>query len=452
MASRVQRKKYIASESPSKSPIKLIPAFSQTHTHFQISSTPAFTPPTPHHSHRRLKLVLGRLKLQWVTGLLAGSSLAMSIGSYWVEDWKSPSVTVVLCVCSLVQVWLILSYWVIEGKTTLLTSRAVGTVNSGNSSSRRIWCGLECLLHLIIPMPVDFLVSGIRANFVAYLILLSRNYHFFRLLYWISPYSSLHAHIYSSFLNVGCLTYKHYLRRWSAVCAGFAILSLWLLLIATLGQEAANTGLKALFRLGESQPSPSNPKEQVAAVVSACIGVYLLFLVLSAVRKATTLTEKEALLSAQLCAQQTSLELRTKAAELLQAWWRLLHMRHRHRLSLSTVFTWYRTLFTFLRLKPHTNARIGYCFFSHFAAMEREVKARIKRVQVLARINARLEAILRKETVIVEKANYLAGRRTHISLPSRLSTIKEAVNESSPSVNSPDINCYFPLPLHLIGS
>jgi len=453
MASKVLRKKYERALVPTHSPNKLVSAFSQAHTcsHFRVSScpSPTYFPPAPQNL-RSLKIAQCRINMQWSTGVLAGISLALSVGGYWAVGCKLPSVTAVLCVCSLVQVWLVLFYWAQEGKTALLTSKAVGAVSK--EKSKRILCGLECLLHLLIPLPRDFLVAGVQVNYVAYLLVLSRNYHFLRVLYWISPFSSLRAHLYSSFLNVGCLAYRHYLRSWSAVGTGIALLSLWLLLAATLGQEAANTGLKALARLGEGQSLAFKPAEQVAVVVSACIGVYLLALVLSAVRKAMTLTEKEAQLTAQLCAQQTSLELRTKAAELLQAWWQLLHMRHRHHINLCTVFTWYRNLLTFLRAAPHPNTRNGYCVCSHFAAIEKTIKNKIKRMRVPSRINTRLDAILRKEKSLLKRTKYLADQRKRIYMPRRLNTIREAANESTPSVKSPDTNCYFPLPLHLIGS
>lgn len=444
MDAKVLRKKYAGSQGLSPSPLKLIPAFSHTHisSHFQLSSLSSFSPPA-RHNKKGLQFALFRLELQWITGFLAGISLATSIGSYWTLDLETPSVTAVLCMCSLVQMLLILSYWALEGKAALLTSRAVGAVGRKRTSRRRILCGLECLLHLLIPIPRDFLVAGIQANYIAYLILLSRNYHFLRFLFWISPFSSLRAYMFGSFLKIDCLVSQHYLRKWSAVCAGIAILSLWLLLIATLGQEAANTGLKALVRLGEGHSSPSNPSEQGAILVCACIGLYPLALVITAVRQATALTGKEAQLSAQLYPPQTRPELRIRAAQLLQAWWRLVRMRHRHCFDLWTVFTWYRTLLEFLRLKPHPSARIGYSFYSHFAAVERELEAKIKRVRVQTRISARLDIILQSETAILEKTNYLAGRRKHITLPSRLSTIKEAEREYSPSVQSPSTNCYF---------
>ena len=191
MASQMPRKKYVRSQPVRQPPV--VSAFSQTHTcsRFRLSSnhtaSPTYSPPGLCTS-KALKFALCRLKLQWISGLLAGTSLILSVFSRWTAGRESPTTAATMGVCSLVQVWLVLSYWAQERKSVLWIGRAT---SREPPKSRRMMCALECLFHLLIPFPKACLVLGFRVNTIAYVLLLSRNYHTFRLLYWISPFSSL---------------------------------------------------------------------------------------------------------------------------------------------------------------------------------------------------------------------------------------------------------------------
>jgi hypothetical protein len=300
------------------------------------------------------------------------------------------------------------------------------------------------LLHLLIPLPEELIPFDFKVNTISYVSLIFRNYHSFRWLYWISPLSSLRTNVFCSFINVGNLPWKDYLQRWSGVIAGLTILNMWLLLYVLLEQETASTGLKALARLGEGQSSTSKPYNQLALMILACMGFIFSGFVTAVGIKAMRLTRGEAQLSVQLCKMQDYQPFETRAAELLQAWWRLTQMRLRHRLNIDVVFTWYRTLLA--RRPLYSNAQAGYCLHAHLAVIQKEMRAKIKSMQALSIFKFRIDAITRREVSFLVRANYLAGLRSPSSLPRRLSTIRESDSEWSSTVtHSPRIrSCFLP--------
>lgn len=450
MSSRAISRKspYIKSRPDPSFHTKPDSAFSQIRTcsRLQLTSHPSspINPAFQPIRSRPSKLSMYRLKLQIASGCLAGISLAMSLGSCWLAGQESLASAIVYGVSSSLQVWLVIFYWRQEEKWVVLTSRALGTEISSRAKSRRVLCGLECLLHLLIPLSEDLVSLDFKVNTIAYTSLIFRNCHSFRWLYWISPLSSLRTNVFCSILNVGNLQWKAYLQRWSGVIAGLAILITWLLLDVLFDQETVNTGLTTLSRLGEGHSSTSKPYSRLALMILACMGLIFSGFVTKVGIKSMRLTHREAQLTIQLCKMQECESFEVRAAELLQAWWRLTQMRVKHRLNIDVVFTWYRTLLA--RRPLYRNARAGYCLYSHVEGIQKEMRAKIKRMQALSIFKFRIEAITRSEVSFLVKANYLAGLRSPILLSRRLSTIRESDSEWSSTVaHSPRIHsCFLP--------
>jgi len=433
MASPVIRQKYVRPKAGHHPP-----AFTQAGTCSRIHLTthPSASPtvPTVLRPSRKLKLALCRLKLQWITGLLAGISLALTVASRWQVGRESPATTTTMGVGSVVQVWLVLCYRTQERKSALLTSRAMGTVGWEKPKSRRLLCVLECFLHLLIPLPRDYLLIGVRVNTIAYVLLLIRNYHVLRLLYWISPFSSLRANVFNSlcdFKIVHGVMYRHFVLKWGHVGAVLAVLALCGLLEAVKGLETVEKALKAMARLGEGGGC-LDPVEVVIVLGSVAVGVVLTTVILTNLKQTAALTVSQSQLCTALSAKEAAYPHKVAAAFLLQAWWRISLMRRRHRFDVFTVFAWYRTLLAFAARPAVPQSKNAYSLVTHLAAIETQLRVKILKIRKGVRLSRRLDTVIIKEAQIMRKANILAGQKEpRLLCQGRLPTIREVVSDLS---------------------
>ena len=386
---------------------------------------------TGRKTYRDYKLAWCRTQLQWTAGLNAALSLALSIVSLCTAGSETETVVTGIAVCSVIQVWLVLFYWVKAGKFALLLGRA--TQAFGTIKHRWLLCTGECVYHLVIPLPASALL-GSGFNTLANVLLLCRNYHSLRLLYWVSPLSTLRLYIYVSVVGVqfrlGNLC-KYCSRHWSGLSTWLALLLWWMLLSTVVGQDTAWAGVEAMARAGSGYIAPTEVWDRLALVLSACLGLVLFGLVLTALRRAVCLTPREESFSSALYRTPAVQKARLRAVGLIQAWWRLVLMRRFHRIRIDTVFKWYRTLYAGKLLH---RKNVDYSIVCHLANIEKGIKTRINRLAVDLRMPTRLSMIMTREAHMFQRANQLIRSRSIAALRGHLPPIKEVLSEQSSSL------------------
>lgn len=411
------------------------PAFKGPH----ISSSPVevsthttrITDPLPlgRKTYRNYKLARCRTQLQWATGLNSALSVALSLVSLCTAGSETETVVTGIAVCSVVQVWLVLFYWAKAGKFAVLLGRATQAL--GTIRHRWLLCTAECVYHLVIPLPANALQNGGVFNTLANVLLICRNYHSMRLLYWVSPLSTLRLYIYTSTAGVqfrlGNLC-KYCAKHWSGLGSLIVLLVWWLLLRTVAGWETAWTGVEAMTRLGSGSAASPEVLNKLAVVTSICLGLVLFSFVLTSLSRAVILTPREVSFSSALYRAPAVQKARLRAAVLIQAWWKLRLMRRFHHIRVDTVLKWYEALFA-RKLIQRKSA--DYSISCHLAHIEKGIKTHINRLMADLRLSRHLHMLMTREAHMFEQANQLIRCRSLAALRGHLPPIKEVLSEQS---------------------
>jgi len=337
--------------------------------------------------HRNFKLALCRAQLQWLSCLNGGLSLALLLVTFWVEAAQSLAVLTVVAVLSLIQIWLVITYWSRKLQFEKMIKQAVEGRKSDFKPIKRciLICVIECAFHLMSPFSSGLRLGGLQLSSLANILIWCRNYHIFRMLFWTSELSSLRAHMLAASNNVkvdGSLIFKHIAWKRSGLVAALIICEAGLLLAVCLDEEGTYSGLTTLLLLGDTPLYNPVWYEQLVLLLIVGLGFSLAGMIFVFMKRMTTFTTKEEQLSTVLAMSTRAHQVRDKAAALLQAWWRLRLMRRRHRLNLDTVFTWYRTLLASTCLGTYSSSLRQYSLSSHLASIQRKMHRRIRATTV----------------------------------------------------------------------
>jgi len=383
-------------------------------------------------SRRSFKLILCRMRLQWLSCLNTGLSLTLLFVTHWGEA-ETLAVLVVVGALSLIQTWLVMMYWSRQHQFEKMISRAIeGKSDFKPIKGHILICVIECAFHLIIPFSSGLRLGGLQLSSLANILIWCRNYHIFRMLFWTSEFSSLRAHMLAASNNVkvdGSLIFKHIAWNKSGLVASLIICEAGLLLAVCLDEEGTYSGLTTLLLLGNTPLYNPVWYEQLVLLLIVGLGFSLAGMIFVFMKRMTTFTTKEEQLSAVLARSTRAHRVRDKAAALLQAWWRLRLMRRRHRLNLDTVFTWYRTLLASTCLGTYSSSLRQYSLSSHFASIQQKMHRRIRATTVHFAID--LDRLSRQALTL--KAHAVAGMRKLATLPQRLSTIMEDLSDQAQS-------------------
>ena len=438
------RKRYVRTKvNPHSENLPVFSSQTQTRSRLEITSYPSGTNPgsSPNLKYaRRTKMHLCRAKLQAISLLLVITSVGLSVGNRCVQGFESPAVVTGMTVVSLLQVWLLISYWRQTRKYALMISKATATTLTNDAKLHRLGCLLECVYHLIVPFPREFIVAGMSVNSMINVMIVVRNYHIFRWMYWMSAFSSLRGILYAYFLGMKSrVVYHYYLWKWGVAAVGVTLFSLYLYLETFTAEDVAEVQFKAVVRLGEGQNFRFTAGQQISALLWTGLGIYLLAVLTTAFKQELALTDSQTMFAAHLLGRMLPVRPKIKAVVLIQAWWRLIRMRRRRRLNLSALLTWYHTLLTLSSRKSVTsNTHDGYSLISHVAAFEEKLKKNVKRIQPPTSLLRRLDSVLRQEGLLLRRILYISGQPQSLVLPRRLSTVYEVLSEqSSPILKSP---------------
>jgi hypothetical protein len=196
-------------------------------------------------------------------------------------------------------------------------------------------------------------------------------------------------------------------------------------------------GLKAMFRLGNGEVVSLDPVHKLAMVISAGVGLVLTAVTLTTLKQTLSLSPGQFQLCGELSANKSADPRRIQAAFLLQAWWRLILMRHRGFIDIHTVFSMHRARLNFASCKAGAQLNHTYTLEAHLAAVEAGLRMKMRKIKAWMRLSRRLDNVIIREAQILGKTNILAGLRPPIRLGMRLPTIKEVMSDLSSGVKSP---------------
>jgi hypothetical protein len=230
------------------------------------------------------------------------------------------------------------------------------------------FCVLECSFHLIlappfvrvqgeIEMPNTHLLISLD-DFIFPLVLL-RNYHSLRFLFWCSRFSEPRTYLYSVLVDnqfTNAFVLKCYLEAYSLKL----VIVLYCLLITITGftlfvLEKGTSDHTDIFTkiwiaaytvvtIGYGDVIPANYFGKILIIASCFIGCFLSALILSLSVEHMSLSQAESSMYSALAVKRFKSKWKVEALTLLQAWWRFILMRMRRRLQGNNIVHFYTQL------------------------------------------------------------------------------------------------------------
>ena len=343
------------------------PGFAQKSSFVTSSVTPTITWPTSRKSHR---LVRFKRDLRRISGSNAVLSLfATVLGLGVIADSESQDSTVWdqnvllmagVCLASLLQVSLIISYWTVrlryrEQVRTMLHTDEMPVARLSKSRASMCYCAFECAFHLLVLFPkfglsasVDFfgMKSEIATYDLIFLTILLRNYHSVEYCYWLAEFSGVRTRFYSELMCLparATFVAKCCLRRFGVKTALISYTGIVTVFSSSLYVFAYRTEDEFLESLQDSlftvvmSVARTNPQAQiqmtlfgnVIVLASAFFGCFWLGTVVSVLRYDWKLTQNQAELCAEMMEMSDRARHRGEAAALIQRWWRYVRMRNK---------------------------------------------------------------------------------------------------------------------------
>lgn len=315
-----------------------------------------------------------RSLLRTLAGANAVISWVVSILGYQVVKDSSPhdGYKIAICVLSLLQICLVI--WYCSTSISFLERLRLDLRLSPSpvpplchSPALLGLCLLECAFHLVVP-PVQELFAwhlymlGTEATLtlddLCYVLLLLRNYHSVRLLFWCSPLSTKRAYLFTKAVDVpftSQFVVRAYLATYSlrlifGVYLAIAILSgitVYVFEKAVAHSEfysiANGVWLVAYTQTteGYGEITPKTYFGCIAVLFSCFIGVFLLSLVVVQSSRIMSMSMAEASLYSQVVYSNRKRTFTKNAVVFIQKWWRLMHMRLHHSLDATVIVDFY---------------------------------------------------------------------------------------------------------------
>ena len=283
-----------------------------------------------------------------------------------------------LVIISLVQVWLVASYWNAWSKYTEcirrgLISPSVYTERPLYPFSTLLICFLECCLHLISPLPAVSSTyhyrlygksSSLSLDSILYVFILLRNYHTLRLIFCLSRYSNFRTQFHIDIANIQ--KYNSFLLRCylSTYTLKFVLAILMVLILLSgvvkYSLESHNWESEEMnewddfwiiaysqLTIGYGDKTPKMALIQLLIILSSALGTLILGLFNAISGRTLVLNLTECNLYSELLYTRRKRHYSKEAVVMLQRWWRLILMRLRKTLEKDTILSFYSYKLTY---------------------------------------------------------------------------------------------------------
>lgn len=309
-----------------------------------------------------------RTRLIYISAINAVLSLVVIVMGYYAiseehdggEMMIGDGLKVVVGVLSVIQLVPIVIYWgynqyYMERLRFGLHLSPISLPPLHKSPSALTGCLLECLFHLII-LPPFYSVSWevhnpdsstvMSLSDLLYILVLLRNYHSLRFLFWMSDYSTKQAYHFASVANIDIdfkYTLKAYLQRYSlkiVLAAYGAIVVVSGLSVFVFERESSEGDFDDVrnslwfiaytqVTIGYGDISPTSYLGMLATVVSCFVGNFILAILVAVSSSRMSLNLTECTMYSELVYSKEKRKYAKPAAVLIQAWWRFMLMRKR---------------------------------------------------------------------------------------------------------------------------
>ena len=345
--------------------------------------------------------------LQKVTGLNAVLSVLVSSIGYLdirkadeveeVSDYERTSIRAGLWLLSLIQVALIVIYARIERKHAALMPYSPSSV---------VLSSLECAFHLLLPVPKLLLQGNVRQQATysllslddfLYVLLLMRNYHWLRYLFWASRFSERRTMVFAEWMGVEMnrgFVLKCYFRSFSLKLALVLFGSVTVIggLVLFSMEKGAHRGhldsvsdtiwvaTIAKLTIGYGDLNPTTIIGQLVTILICFLGISLNSLVLSLSLRHMGLSQAQSRMYSSLTMACYKHKKQQEAVTLLQAWWRFMVMRHRGKRKAVTIIHFYTLLRLYRRVLATAERKRDRRFETQISAFEASVRLGLRRV------------------------------------------------------------------------
>lgn len=235
--------------------------------------------------------------------------------------------------------------------------------------THQLWiCTAECVFHLLLIPPyakveAQFYLSNkywhVSLSDLLYPLVLVRNYHSLRFLFWYSRFSKPRTYLYTTLVSSNCT--NAYVTR--CILKAFALrvvlfLCAILLIIAGFAVFVLEKGVPdnqitdistgiwsiAVVIIGYGDTIPATFFGELVILFCCFFSLFLNALMLSLATNYMSLNIAERNMYSALVVQRHKVKRKQEAVVLLQTWWRFMHMRLTGRLHSSTIVHFYSQL------------------------------------------------------------------------------------------------------------
>ena len=289
---------------------------------------------------------------------------------------KKDCMKAAVCLLSIFQVGMVVGYW--KGYTDYME-----TVEMAMSSSYVLrkgllysplmlaGCILEAAVYLITFYPgvssqLDFTAFYVNESFddLVYILVLFRSYQAARLLYWISPFSDMRAHIFTRVTTVA--HNQGFVMRCCIARYGFILMAVLIAVIVTipgvmqfvLERREKSSGMNVIWNgfwvvaytlpnIGYGNIHPVTLLGQMCIVAVAIFGSLVLGFLTTVSRNSLNLSLPECDMCSHLLYTRQKRRYTEDAVVTLQRWWHLMKMRLVKKVDGKVILAYYSQLRTY---------------------------------------------------------------------------------------------------------
>jgi len=315
-------------------------------------------------------------------------------------------------VLSVLQAGLVVGYWsrklaYLEIMRRVMRPKASALPSLLHSPKDLTICVAESVIHLFVFIPEtnfssDFSIfdtdNGFSLDELSYVVILMRNYHTLRLMYWLSAFSSLHTatitHIVRSTYDIAfilrCFLVEYGL---PLVLMAYGVIVLIPGVFVYMFEHEINTNQLGVIwnnfwvvfytqtTIGYGEGPPQTFFGQLMIFVAAGVGYFNLGFINSISRGRAALSLREWTCYSELRYAKEKKRHSLEAVVLLQRWWRLMALRMRKTQSAEVIFAYFAQLHTYKNVLVACERVKDNRFERQIAAFGSSVRPRIRSLQ-----------------------------------------------------------------------
>ena len=344
------------------------------------------------------KIVALLASLNWGATLLGYLILTVLHGDFWLHPALVDGLKGTIGCLSVLQTTLVVYYWkaylvYLEVLREVTQPEASPLATLLHSPRALAGCAAECLLHFCVLVPaVTFTLevdifgkkNGLKVDDLCYLLIVIRNYHSLRLIYWYLPISTMHTNIIADLVGVSpriSFVLRCFLAEYGLplVLAVYGAMILIPGLFEYMFEHETNASLGGIWdnfwvvfytqtTIGYGDDYPVTFYGQIMILVSALFGYFTLGLLNSISSNRATLSLKECTYYSEMRYRHEKKSYLPEATVLIQRWWRFMMMRMRKKQQNCIIFPY------FAQLHVYRNAVVS-CMRVKDTRFERQITA-----------------------------------------------------------------------------